>query len=394
MRNFIPTRIFSFAALPILLASLLRAGTLTGRFELPLSNQSLAGATLQLTLSQAATLPGSFAVVPSTVACYTTRDGSVVGLPDPVAALSITAQSGIGALPAGTYFVQWTYISPGGSSLPGPSASYVLTSPGELLISPPALQPAAATGYAIFIGSSAGSLSLQYSGPFTSYAQSAALASGAAPPTVNSSLCSLVFNDSTVPAPTYYVATLTDAQGNLLAGFPQSWYLSGSSVDVSQLIPLSTNPSVRFPQPILASPSSASPQSLASPLNLNGFALEDSSNAGPSLYTLNMAGALPHPTATLTEWTPNAAVILRRLSLYAAVAGAGGSAGATLSVTDGGNTCIFTGLLAAASTFASNGLPSGACSFSAGIPLTLSVTADDHTTPPANLVVTLEMTAR
>lgn len=93
----------------------LSAGTLTGRFVAP-GLGPVANGTLLLTLSQAAQLPGSFALVPETVACATSVDGSVVGVPNPTTAASGAAIAGMGTLPAGTYFVELAYTGAGSSS--------------------------------------------------------------------------------------------------------------------------------------------------------------------------------------------------------------------------------------------------------------------------------------
>ncbi len=392
--TFILRRLFTLPFLVALSGSWLVAGTITGRIVLPMSTHPLAGATLSFTLSQAAAMPGSYLLVPETVLCYTTADGSVVGLPDPVEMPSAQAQTGNGSLPAGLYFIRWAWLGASGESLPGPELQVSLSAPGSIQIQMPSATPFSATGYAIYIGAASGQETQQYSGAIASYAQSVPLQAGANPPTRNDTLCSLNFNDATIPAPTYYLVNLADAAGNQVAGFPQSWYLAGSSVDVSQIVPLSSNPALSFPQPILSNPSSAMPQSIASPLQLNGYPISGASNLGPGFLTLSLAGALPPPLATLDEWVPNAAVSLRRISLYAALAGAGGATGLSFAITDGVNTCTFAGLLPGAQLFSSAANPAGGCDFNAGLPLTLQLSSDDHTTRPANVDLTLEMTSR
>ncbi len=379
--------------LPWWLSLPLAAGTLVGHIVLPMTSHPLAGATLTLTLSQAAVVPGSYILAPKSVACYTTTDGSLVGLPDPTVLVSAQAQPGVGSLPAGLYFIQWTWLSPSGESLPSPELQLELTSPGKLEFQPPANPPFSANGYAIYIGAAAGAETRQYSGALIAYTQSSPLAAGAAPPAQNASLCTLNFNDDTVPAPTYYLVNLTDADGNEIAGFPQSWYLSGAVLDVSQIVPLSSSPALLFPMPILSNPSSSMPQSVNSPLLLNGYPLSGSSNVGPGLLTLALPGTLPAPVTVLDQWTPNVAIALTRISLFASLPGSGGTNGVSLAITDGVNTCTFAALLPAAQVFSSSGTPAGVCNFSSGLPLTLQLAADDHATRPANLNLTLEMTS-
>lgn len=378
----------------LLLALPLAAGTLTGRLVLPMTTRPLAGATLTFTLSQAAAVPGSFMLVPQSVSCFTTADGSIVGLPDPAALPSAQAQTTGGSLPSGLYFIQWTWLGASGETLPSSELEISLAAPGSIQLQPPANPPASATGMSVYIGTASGQETMQYSGPIAAYTQSVPLVSGALPPNRNTTVCSLNFNDDTIPAPTYYQVNLLAAGGAQIAGFPQSWYLSGSTVDVSAIVPLSTNPALRFPEPILSNPSSAMPQSIASPLLLNGYPLSGAANIGPGLLSLSFASTLPAPLATLDQWTPNAAVSLHRLSLYAALAGSGGVNGLTLAVTDGVNTCSFAGLLPGPQPYSSNALPTGVCSFNAGVPLSLQLTSDDHSTRPANLSLVLEMTSR
>ena len=190
------------------------------------------------------------------------------------------------------------------------------------------------------------------------------------------------------------MATLSDVNGNPLPGYPQSWYLAGSTVDVSLLAPLSSNPAVRFPSPILASPSSSQPQSVASGLNLNGYPVLGTGNLGPGMYASTWVGGWPAPSATLAQWTPNVGVVVRRLSVAAQSAGAGGTLGATLAVSDGNTSCSFGGLLAGTAGFSSSNLSSGGCTFAAGVPLSLRLTADDHSTRPGNVTAAVEMTAQ
>jgi hypothetical protein len=188
--------------------------------------------------------------------------------------------------------------------------------------------------------------------------------------------------------------SLADVNGNTLPGYPQNWYLSGASLDVSNIIPLTFPPSVRFGMPVLQNPSSTQPQSIASPIAMNGYNVQGSGNVGPALFSSYTSGTLPAPTATLAQWTPNVGVTVKRISAFAQTAGSGGSTGTSFQVTDGTNTCTVAGLLPAAGTFSSSNSTSGICNFSAGVGLSLKDTADDHASRPQNVTVTVEMTAQ
>lgn len=372
-------------------------GTLTGKFALP-TGQPVAEGTLLLQLSQAATSSGGNYLAPQQVSCYTSTDGSVVGLPDPQATPAGSAFAGTGTLPAGTYFVSIAYIGPSGTTtLASPAGAFALSQAGELVLQAPALQPAAATGYTVFIGASPTAETLQ--GTVTgwaSYTQAAPLAAGSALPAQNTTVCALLFNDQILPTGTWYTATLQDAQGTTLSGFPRDWYLEGMTENVAALTPLATNPAVLFPMPLLANPVNSSiPQSVHSGLNLNGFPISQSGNVGPGFFGAFWSGAAPAPGATLASWTPNANIGIARIDINAQTAGAGGTHGLTVTVSDGTTTCTFAGLLIAAATTSSEaatGAPNS-CVFSAGVPLTVALAADDHTTEPQNMNLGFELLA-
>lgn len=369
------------------------AGTVTGKFVLPNTNISLANATLTFTLNQAATVPGNFAIVPESVSCATSLDGSVVGIGNPTELPSAQALTGSGTLPAGTYFIEISLSGSSGETLVSPEAVLVLTAPGAIVVHPPA-QPAAATNWKVYLGTSSGGEMLQGTGNFgANFTQGSPLAIGTVPVANNSTICSLVFNDATVPAPTYYHVTLTDAQQNLVAGYPQNWYLSGNNVNVNEVVPLTTNPAVLFPSPVLVNPATAQPQSVHSALDLNQYPVENTSNLGPGMASGVWNGTLSAPNAVIGGWTPNVNVQLRRISLFAQTAGSGGTQGLTINVSDGATTCTFNNGLAGAAV-SSSSLALGACSFNAGVALTVSVTGDDHSTRPGNLSWNIEMTGR
>lgn len=372
-------------------------GTLNGKFVLP-TGGPVAEGTLLLQLSQAATSDGGNSLAPAQISCYTSTDGSVVGVPDPQATPAGSAFAGTGTLTAGTYFVSISYTGPNGTTtLPSPPGVFALSQAGELRIQPPALQPAAATGYTVFMGTSPTAETLQGSVTgWASYTQAAPLAAGSALPAQNTTACTLLFNDQILPTGTWYTATLEDAQGTTLAGFPRDWYLEGLSENVAALTPLATNPAVLFTMPLLANPANSSiPQSMHSGLNLNGFSLSQSGNVGPGFFGAFWAGAAPAPGTTLASWTPNASIGIARVDINAQAAGAGGTHGLTITVSDGTTTCTFAGLLIAAATASSEaaaGAPNS-CVFAAGFPLTVTLAADDHATEPQNLNLGFELLA-
>ncbi|MGH9394371.1 MAG: hypothetical protein ACRD1E_09400, partial [Terriglobales bacterium] len=314
-------------------------GTLAGKF-VTASGGAVAGGTLVLQLSQAANVAGSWAVAATAASCATTRDGSVAGVPDPAVTPAVNAFVGGGTLAAGTYFVELAYTGPSAtSSLAGPETTAALGAAGNLQVVAPALSPPGATGYAVYIGTASGIETLQGTAALgANYTQSAALVAGAALPASNNTVCTLLFNDELIPSFTWYTATLSDAAGNTLPGFPQNWYLAGLTADVSRLYPLASNPAVRFPMPILSAPPNlGTVQSLNSALNMNGQALQNSGNLGPGFFSAFWTGALPGAGTTLAAWTPNTAVRLQRIDINAQTAGGGGTQGTRIVVSDGTN---------------------------------------------------------
>ncbi len=372
-------------------------GTLNGKFVLP-TGDPVAGGTLLLQLSQAATSGGGNYLAPAQVSCYTSTDGSVVGVPNPQAAPAGSAFAGTGTLTAGTYFVSIAYKGPNGTTtIASPPGVFILSQAGELVINPPTLQPVTASGYTVFMGNSPAAETVQGSVTgWASYTQAAPLAAGNAMPTQNTTACTLLFNDQILPTGTWYTVTLQDAHGTTLAGFPRDWYLEGLSANVGALEPLATNPAVLFPMPLLTNPVNSNiPQSIRSGLDLNGFSISQSGNVGPGFFGTFWAGAAPAPGALLASWTPNTNIGIARIDINAQAAGAGGTHGLTITVSDGTTTCTFAGLLiatATASSEASSGAPNS-CVFAAGVPVTVALAADDHTTEPQNLNLGFELLA-
>jgi hypothetical protein len=261
-----------------LIASLLAslpafAGTVTGTMVTP-NGTPLKNGTLGFTLAQAGLAIGTGSVVPITSACYTSTDGSVVGVSNPLLAPSISSTT-VGGLPAGNYYVQLTArTSDGHETLPTPEVVISLPTGGAFTVQ--YLDPII-SGYVLgvkaYIGTASGAETLQGTSSGTlAYTQTAALVSGAAEPTSNSTICSIAFNDTIIPYSGYKVS-LTSSSGNAYPGFPQMWQLNGGlsgTVNISNGAPL-WNGTVIYPQPIMAQPLNHGPQSISGPLGMSGY---------------------------------------------------------------------------------------------------------------------------
>ena len=71
---------------------------------------------------------GSGSVVPMSASCYTSADGSVVGLPNPLAPPSTSINYGAGTLPAGSTTFNTRFTSMRQRTLPSPEVVVQLTS--------------------------------------------------------------------------------------------------------------------------------------------------------------------------------------------------------------------------------------------------------------------------
>lgn len=266
--------------------------TVSGAISLPNTAIKLQNGTLTFTLNQSAIVAGSFAVAPVTVNCYTSTNGAIVGLPNPLVAVTATAQAAAGSL-SGTYSVKITYYGSGIETLSSVTRSVLVTGPNNsILVTAPTVHPTGATGYKVYASLTAGSELLQATTSGWGTTTINTLASGAALPSSNTSICSLVFNDAFIPFGTKYRVNLVSATGSQIAGFPQDWYLAGSSWDVTNGYPIApSNIQTRFPTPILQNPSSNALQSVASPVTLNGYSL----TAGALVLGNNSSPPSPSP---------------------------------------------------------------------------------------------------
>lgn len=219
----------------LLVPSLAMGGTIGGQVQTA-TGGAVKNGTLSFTLSQSAMSPGVGVLATTPVNCYTSNTGAIVGVPDPVVAPSVTASTASGSLPSGTYYVKIAYAGAGGTSAASPESTVVLGGTGTLTVANPVLQPAAATGYRVYISTTTGTETLQGTVTgWSSYQQSSTLTVGATPST-NSSTCAVAFSDELIPTTTWYQVNLVNSQGTQISGFPQNWCLfggSGGSVNVS-----------------------------------------------------------------------------------------------------------------------------------------------------------------
>jgi hypothetical protein len=248
------------------------AGTVTGTVQRP-NGQPLTNASINFTLSQAGTVPSSLLTVTTDpVYCGTDDSGNVVGVARSVVSPVLSATLGVGSLPAATYYVELSYWNASGETLVGPELSFILSGTGTLNVAAPVLQPSAASGYKVYIGSTSGGEKLQSTiTGWAPYGQSASLANVTSPPVSNSTTCTgILFNDVIVPSYTTYSVNLVDQNGKQVPGYPQRFYLQGSTVDLSSLTPAS-NLYAKFPNAIVAQPSGNAQQSIAGPLTLGAY---------------------------------------------------------------------------------------------------------------------------
>lgn len=271
-------------ALTLLVASpSLYAGTVTGTLQGP-SGITVKNATLTFTLAQAGSQAiGTGNIAQLTSQCFTSSDGTVVGVPNPLALPIVGTNTSAGSLPAGIYYVELTYFNGSGESLVSPELQIQLTSTGALIVAlPTSGLPASATGIHVYMGTSRGAETLQ--GSFSTafpgtYAQNIPLAAGATPPGSNTAPCTIAFNDTIIPFSGYNVS-LTSSSGNAYPGWPQAWQLNGGAsgtVNVSAGAPL-WNGVVIYPSPVLQQPLNHGPQGITGNLNMNGYDLDDVGN--------------------------------------------------------------------------------------------------------------------
>ena len=259
------------AMLSLLCASPAFAGSVTGNLQTP-NGLPVKNGTLNFTLAQAGLAIGSGSIVPATVACYTSTDGTVVGVPNPLSVPQGSVNASSGTLAPGTYYVQETLYNGTGESLPSPELTISVPSGGTLTLNAISNFPATATGMRVYVGSTSGSETLQGSVTSGNYSLSVPLVAGTARPTANTSTCQITFNDTIIPY-TGYKVSLLSSTGGAFPGWPQQWQLNGGpsgTVNISQGAPL-WDGTVVYPTPILATPLNHGPQSISGPLDFGGY---------------------------------------------------------------------------------------------------------------------------
>lgn len=257
-------------------------GTIQSSNGLPASNF-----TMSFTPTQFGFIAGTGVVVNSTTFCATTVDGTVVGIANPLQGAQVfVGVGGGGTLPPGNYYVEIVYYNASGVTLPSPEVSVQLVSNGQISILPPTNGlPATATGMNVYIGTSSGGETLQgqTTGSAT-FVQSTPLATGAALPGANTTVCKQVANDVIWPFGTGYLVSLSDSNGNTIPGYPMTWQLlgAGTTINLSNGLPY-YHGIVTFPTPILATPLNHATQSINGGLTLSyGLAATTGTFSGPT----------------------------------------------------------------------------------------------------------------
>jgi hypothetical protein len=261
------------------------SGTVLGPSGLPIKN-----GTLTFALQQAGLMVGSGSVVPTSASCFTSADGSVVGVANPLSLPNPSITYGSGTMAAGIYYVVYVfYDKQGNRTLGSPELQVQLTSTGSLNIAPPATFPANAAGMSVYVGTVSGAETGQGNtvGATQAFTQSTTpVSTSYSVPSVNATICSIAFNDTIIPYSGYNVSLLS-VNGNAYPGWPQAWQLNGGAggtVNISNGAPL-WNGTVIYPQPIMAQPLNHGPQSISGPLNLTGYDLLNTGAVGVGTST-------------------------------------------------------------------------------------------------------------
>lgn len=269
-----------------LLAVIASAGTITGTIQGP-SGLPVKNSTLNFMLTQPGMAIGTGLIVPSSASCYTSSDGTVIGLPNPLGLPLAAVNTLSGTLPGGTYYVQVAfYLGTSATTTQVSSELQVqLSSTGSLIVSPPVTFPDAATGMAVYIGTASGTETLQgvTAGPTAQFTQSAPLTSGTAAPSINNTVCSIMFNDAIIPYVGYNVS-LVSSNGQAYPGFPQVWQLNGGAsgtINVSAGTPLWNGTTV-YPTAIVSVPLNHGRQSISGPLSGVSSSFIDGSFVAPT----------------------------------------------------------------------------------------------------------------
>jgi len=249
--------------------------TLTGNLRAANGIQS-SNYVMTMAPSQQGYIAGCGVNLPTTFACATSTDGSVVGVPNPLTA-TINTTSGSGSLPAGVYYTVYEFYDAAGNvTLPGPETRTTLSVTESLVVNPPTSGiPSNAVGMDVFIGTSSGGETLQgQTIGGASFVQATSLVSGASPSSTNTTLCKITANDAVWPVGTGYNVSLVNSQGNPVPGYPMQWQLlgPGTTYNLANGLPY-YHGVVLYPVPILAQPANHGTQSISGSLNMGGYNL-------------------------------------------------------------------------------------------------------------------------
>lgn len=253
------------------LAQVTLSGKLAGANGLPAKNY-----VMTLKPSQQGYIAGCNVNLAINTTCATSTDGSVVGIQDPLTS-TVNTTSGAGSLSAGTYYsvYEW-YDAAGNVTLASPETIKTLSATGSLVVNPPASGiPALAVGMDVFIGTTSGGETLQgQTVGSASFVQSAALVTGAAPASSNTTLCQVTANDTIWPTGTGYNVSLVDSVGNPIPQYPMMWQLlgPGTTINLSNGLPY-YHGVVTYPVPILSQPQNHGTQSITGALSMSGYNL-------------------------------------------------------------------------------------------------------------------------
>lgn len=294
---------------------------ITGTVSLPNTSLVLQNGTFTFDLNQAAIIAGSFSIAPSTLTCYTSTSGAVVGLPNPLVTSISTAVTGAGTL-SGTYYVKIAYYTGATVTLVSPVSTVLVSGPNNAItVTAPVIQPTGSSGYKVYAGATLGSETLQATTAGWGSTTINSISAGTALPSSNTTVCSMEFNDAFIPTGTVYRVNLVDANGTQIPGFPQDWWLGGSAVDITSQYPIASVANrTRFPTPIISNPFSNSQQSLNSPLTLNGYAITVGSLLLPD--NANPTACAAGKTVIYTDSTTHAAMICENGGAAAGLLGA------------------------------------------------------------------------
>lgn len=266
--------------------------TVTGTVTTPNTSVPLRSGTLSFTLNQAAVVTGTAVLTTTPVTCATDTAGAIRGLPTPLTQVSATPNYASGSLPTASYVLAFSYWNLSGvttvETAVGPQIGLSMAMTGKADVAAPTLQPAAASGYRVYLGTTTSNLKLQNTVTgWGAISITSNNTSGAAAPTTNNTVCKLTGNDSTIPQTTYRVAATTSG-GAAVPGFPFNVYLTTGTVDVTTAWPLA-GVQPRFALPIISNPASNATQSINSPITTNGYSVTQ----GTAIFPYNATPPTP-----------------------------------------------------------------------------------------------------